>query len=326
MNSTLEQYLLAIQGTIVSLVLFIVSYRQTIGARKERARAANAALERILLRRMVQDGYKPTPEEFALLREGLTRQYRVKTGEVADFDETVATLYTRVADSDFIPADRRELLLSTLVETLAVPPAVLPVSRAPESQGGQRTFIGLLAIVASVAGSLLGALPFLGSVTSLLLPEVLGAFGLSLGAISALIIGRRVRDRSEIAQHSRASKTSREFEDAVRDALNRRHIPFDWNRGRASYDYRFAVSQGTVLLEAKFWRPWLPSAVFHQLSTALASAVRNEGASEAWVVVPDDTRIPTLPTPAEVRFLTFSQFVKMLDEAEGSSGMVAPAS
>ncbi len=47
-------------GVLVSIFLFIISYRKTVGARKERVRSTNRSIYRALLRRMVLEGYKPT--------------------------------------------------------------------------------------------------------------------------------------------------------------------------------------------------------------------------------------------------------------------------
>ena len=47
--------LLAVVGILVSLVLFFIGYRQTVGARKERIFDCNAEIEKILVRRIVLD-------------------------------------------------------------------------------------------------------------------------------------------------------------------------------------------------------------------------------------------------------------------------------
>ncbi len=44
---------LSVFGIAISIALFIVGYRKTVGARNERVLAANRDLERVVLRRMV---------------------------------------------------------------------------------------------------------------------------------------------------------------------------------------------------------------------------------------------------------------------------------
>lgn len=45
----------AVGGIIVSLVIFFVTYRQTIGASKERAQNANLEIDNILLKRFLME-------------------------------------------------------------------------------------------------------------------------------------------------------------------------------------------------------------------------------------------------------------------------------
>ena len=53
-------YWLAILGTLVSILVSIWGYRQIIGARRERIRATNSELEKVLIRRIVLESYQPT--------------------------------------------------------------------------------------------------------------------------------------------------------------------------------------------------------------------------------------------------------------------------
>jgi hypothetical protein len=52
-------YLQAGIGIAVSILLFWLSYRQTIGAKKERTKNANRSLHRAVMRRMALEDYSP---------------------------------------------------------------------------------------------------------------------------------------------------------------------------------------------------------------------------------------------------------------------------
>lgn len=58
-------YLLPLLGVAVSVVLSIWGYHQIVGARRERIRAANNELERILIRRIVLESYQPTVDDLS---------------------------------------------------------------------------------------------------------------------------------------------------------------------------------------------------------------------------------------------------------------------
>ena len=61
----MSEYLLGIAGIAISVGLFFVGYRQTIGAKKERIRSANDETEKILVRRIVLEEYTPRVEDIA---------------------------------------------------------------------------------------------------------------------------------------------------------------------------------------------------------------------------------------------------------------------
>ena len=73
---------LTIIGIAVSVSLFLLGYRQTIGARRERIRAANAELERILVRRIVLEKYTPTQMDLSRLIDGKAGDYRVRRADL----------------------------------------------------------------------------------------------------------------------------------------------------------------------------------------------------------------------------------------------------
>lgn len=95
---------LAILGIVVSLVLFLVGYRQTVGAKKERIAACNAEVEKILLRRIVLEGYTPTRLDLERLMDGKARDLRVSSDDLLSVGQVLNTLYTRIVESDLIPA------------------------------------------------------------------------------------------------------------------------------------------------------------------------------------------------------------------------------
>src|SRR5947208_416744 len=89
---------LGLLGIIVSLVLFLVGYRQTIGARKERISSANVAVERILIRRIVHEEYNPTLAEVTRLLEGKAQDLRVRAESLFDETQVLTAAFTRIME------------------------------------------------------------------------------------------------------------------------------------------------------------------------------------------------------------------------------------
>lgn len=99
-------------GIIVSLLLFIIGYRQTIGASKERINIANKMVEQILLKRIVLEDYELKTTDLSILLESISREQRVKVSSLYSEPQILNTLFMKIFDNDFIPVERRNLYLS----------------------------------------------------------------------------------------------------------------------------------------------------------------------------------------------------------------------
>jgi hypothetical protein len=66
----MEGYLQTGLGILVSLILFVIGYRQTIGAKKERTKNANSSITRVIMRRMVLEDYSPVYKDITRVIEG----------------------------------------------------------------------------------------------------------------------------------------------------------------------------------------------------------------------------------------------------------------
>ena len=97
-------------GIFVSIVLFLLGYRQTIGARKEREKAANTSVHRAIMRRMVLEDYQSSLADISRILEGKAREFQVSSLNLLSEDQVLNQLYTAVFDNDLIvPPQRVEL-------------------------------------------------------------------------------------------------------------------------------------------------------------------------------------------------------------------------
>lgn len=96
----MEGYIQTGLGILVSLILFVIGYRQTIGAKKEQAKNANNSIVRIMMRRMVLEDYAPIYKDISRIIEGKTREFQVSSNDLFSEEQILISLYTVVFDSD----------------------------------------------------------------------------------------------------------------------------------------------------------------------------------------------------------------------------------
>jgi uncharacterized membrane protein YeaQ/YmgE (transglycosylase-associated protein family) len=111
----MDTYLQTGLSIIVSVGLFLIGYRQTIGAKKERIKTANEKLIEIILRRLVLEKYKPQKNDLKKIIEGKSRDFRVKSSDLLTERQVLTTVYTRVFESDLITHEQREEILERLL-------------------------------------------------------------------------------------------------------------------------------------------------------------------------------------------------------------------
>jgi hypothetical protein len=200
---------LGVLGIAVSLLLFVIGYRQTVGAKKERVAACNQQVENILVRRIVLEAHVPKVLDIARLIEGKARDFRVGVTDVLSVAQTLNVIYTRVTESDVIPGEQRQQLLDrirpALEECEAPDEGVLEAQEELEAQERRRhtrtsAALGAMAVMASLAGALVTTLPVIDKL-NFLDPEWIRAFLAtvvgSLGVIAGLVVFYKFRISQE---------------------------------------------------------------------------------------------------------------------------------
>ena len=114
----MEQFLSTLAGVGVSVFLFLIGYRQTIGARKEREFSANSDLERIVLRRIVLDNNIPQRTDLLRLINGKSIDHRVRHSDLLSVSQLLNVVYTRIVESDLIDSTRRQNILDLISPVL----------------------------------------------------------------------------------------------------------------------------------------------------------------------------------------------------------------
>src|ERR1043165_6787136 len=110
---------LGLAGIGLAVFLFLIGYRQTVGARKERVRASNVDVQKILLRRVVLERYAPNVADIARIIEGKAREFRVRPDDLLSEEQILNGLYTSVVESDLIPPEQRREAIDRISQAFA---------------------------------------------------------------------------------------------------------------------------------------------------------------------------------------------------------------
>lgn len=302
-------------GILVSILLFLIGYRQTVGAKKERIRSANADVEKILVRRVVLEGYTPSRSDVARLLQGKARDFRVSDDELLSEAQMLNTIYTRIVESDLIPTDQREQILKRIAPGLAeseATPVDEDAARASSVARMLRTstaLLGVLAAAASIVGGIVSVLPDIasasGKIRELLIPAVATVVA-SLAVLSAMIAVFRLRASQETME-TKAGELNRyaAFEMEVARLLRRLGAKVTRATSDQGADFVLDLPDRRVLVEVKAWRPAMPSRLVTELAERLNATLERTKASEAIVVTPEPLReaVP-LPSETKVKFMT----------------------
>ncbi len=259
--------LLGIAGILVSVLLFLLGYRQTVGAKKERIGACNQALEKILVRRIVLESHAPTPLDIERLIQGKAHDYRVRPADLFSVNQTLNAVYTRITESDLIPAESRQTILDrilpALTESESEPDEELPSGSGSRSVSTAKG-VALLAIGTSMIGALTPALPNLIKL-NLSDPNLLKVIALtaaaSLGVITALAFFYRIRaSQEDIPTRAQEFEWESRFESKVAASLRRIGVTIHRLQHTRYGDFFIEKNGRKVLLELKTWPRRLPPA------------------------------------------------------------------
>lgn len=324
---------LSVLGIFVSLFLFLVGYRQTVGAKKERISSCNAEIEKILLRRIVLEAYTPTRIDIERLSDGKARDFRVPANNLLSVAQVLITLYTRIVESDLIAADQRRSMLEEISKVLTESEAK-PVEQSDESLSTDRSFetaktlaVGVMAILASVVGSLITTLPDISNFNQLE-PGMFKTFLLtattSLSLIALFLVAYRLRTSQEdVPNKLDPRELSSRFEANVIAILKKAKFKV-YLVPPGQFGDLIVESHGRkFLIEIKYWPRRPSSDLISRMIEKLRASAQDIQADEVVVV----TSIPLVYSLENgefsgVRFLPIKELVGYLREPKRSSNEI----
>ena len=325
---TMSEYVLGILGIAVSVGLFLLGYRQTIGAKKERVRAGNSEIEKILVRRIVLEGYTPSASDIGRIIDGKARDFRVHPPDLLSESQLLNNIFTRVIETDFIPRDQREEVLDRLFRVMAQAEDQPISDRAGEdfesparSSRIATIAMALMGTVASIIGGTFAALPEIREVdskTTELVGLAVGTAVVSLTIIVFMISLYRIRERQQ-EEPSKAVAISEymDFENNVVKALTQAGVEVQFAGPHdQGFDLIVEHKGRRILVELRGWKrsvsPRMVGMVLNRLAEALPYAEGSEGVLVTRGYVPDRG---TFPIPERVQIMNLREFRKYLSLA-----------
>lgn len=254
-----------------SVVFFVLSYRKTVGARKERARAANSELTRLLIGRIVQDSYDPEPEDLRAIIQGKALENSVKTKRLHTPLQLLCRVYAEISDTNLLKSEQREEVLSDLADRITEIQAdeaagsyfhgeavASRVSRVLDKITGPTRVTVLLALLSSTIGGL--SIIFLGETgqsEAFPINEVGMAVAGSLLGVFTVSLILRLREAEEETKPDRTPMSprtlQRTMESRTEDMLEQAGAR--WRRGGSGegFDYLAKKDGKNYAIEVKAW-------------------------------------------------------------------------
>jgi hypothetical protein len=321
--------LAGVLGVILTVVFFIIGYRQTIGAKKERAAGADRDISETLLRRLTLE------TDFSINCAGIERfisgkaiESRVKRSDLLSTDELWALLYSHVVSSDYVAAKLRKPMLDKIdesfkptsgdVETLFLKSAEEAPTRARDAR--QLYFLGGLSslmagILVALAARVVAGEWSDGLGVSARLPILLGII-LSIATSLSLIFFYWLKEKAAATRQDseipRGEIYAHEFERRFTQRLKATGIEFTPQR---EIDLLLTIKNRRVAVELKLNTP-SPRFV-KSLVTRMTDLLARMECDEAYLVFASSipNRLRDLSTD-KVKILTADEFFRILTEPE----------
>ena len=294
-------------GIAVSIVTFLIGYRSTIGARKERVRSGNDEVEKILVRRIVLENFEPTLDEIVRIVDAKARDFRVRPTDLLSEGQFLNNIYTRVVESDFIPREQRQEILERLGRTIdemnrspSLDQSIEEIATQAFTTRMTSTALPALAAMAAsatAAGTIFAVLPnFPRGFQSLseVWPLLFATAATSLALIAFIVVTYRLRERQqEEPSKSAALSSHMEFENEVfrmlKDCVTGRNKRIQQSRSNKGYDYDIEDNGKRIIVEVKNWNRRASHSLFAREVSRLEGVLAEEDATMAILVVPRRT-------------------------------------
>lgn len=269
----MDGYIQTAIGIAVSILLFWLSYRQTIGAKKERTKNANKSLHRAIMRRMVLEDYKPKYKDISRIIEGKAREFNTSSNDMLSEEQVLNSIFSEVFDSDLISSSQRIEIESRLDELFAKieeqpsEHSIHEFKELNEQNKKKSDFVIMLTVVVSTIGAFTSVLySFIQEPTSFILANSdwlfsgIGVFAISTAMITLMSIVRKEKEDSSLPTRNSAYISAATFELDVAKAIEKSGYKYlsEPQVGNFRPDFVIETNGKKIIIEAKAWGDVIP--------------------------------------------------------------------
>lgn len=326
----MEEYIQTIMGIIVSIILFWIGYRQTIGAKKERIKAANDKLIDTILRRVVLEDYHPKIDDINRIIEGKSRDFKVREKDLLSSVQILNTIYTRIFENDLIPQELRDKNIEKLGGLFSEEKKIDKtqdidlILNKSKSRDKDIKYFNLFAILLGLTSSIIGVL--VASSKSIFEQQLsfdnnsllFSIFG-SLIAVTTVYVFIRFKDRQESSDSKNISPIIEfvNFEKEVMELLKKLNasIQLPPDNKDAGFDLGILKDNKKIAIEIKAWRMRPPISIINHTIQRLQNAMNKSGYSKGIIITKEKINIPDkLVTNENIKIITLNELKRYLLE------------
>lgn len=294
-------------GVILTIVFFVLGYRQTIGAKKERASAANKNITETLLRRFtLEEGFSIRPDGLEKIIIAKAIEYRVHPSDLHSLQNIENIIYGKIIDSDHIDQDKRKAILEKIEHSFKQTKETDKISGATENPGFlSGSLAGLGFASAALAGGFSGAISFLlkdRAIEKLSIVDaanpIIAALALIVATTVALVTFARLREREKptTPQPTSFIREGMLFERRFAEMISAKG--FSANQCDKNCDFIVATKHGKLAIELKLNIGQIPSSRISHIINRLEQACTETNCVKGLLVskIPVSSRVKRLET------------------------------
>jgi len=323
----MDGYLQTGLGILVSLILFVVGYRQTIGARKERAKNANSSVHRAIMRRMVLEDYAPAYSDVTRLIEGKAREFQVSLNLLFSEEQILNSLYTEVFDSDLIsPSQRVEIEKRlgdcfTIIENEPSKATFTDFQQLRFERKSMKDSLTAMVLAASMLGAMSSILFKFIETRTLEVEWLLSGVGVlvaSVAVLTSLSIFRKSKEVEFSPSRGSVQIISSEFESDIAKILVKNKFDFtiEPRVGSLRPDFLVRHNGKVIAIEAKSWNKSMPIHYMRRILDYMNKLVQSEGIDQAILVTNKNADVPFGKLDNEnISVISINELVSVLKNA-----------
>ncbi|MDE6268244.1 MAG: hypothetical protein K2M04_04085 [Muribaculaceae bacterium] len=316
----MEQYFQTGLGILVSVVLFLMGYKQTIGAKKERIKSADKILVDTLLKRIILEDYSPSISDIDRLKQGLARDYKVDPADLLPVDIIYSLLFTRIFENDLISKEQRNKNLGRLIIAINNNQKSFDRQFSPRSDEKGTDYLAVTSLLLGGISVLIGTtVSFFDSVFTKGFDDInmilitVGA-SITLIFIAYLFIKIKNNQEGDISVRNSIHQTEAiRFEEKVISSLNKNRAIYSLSGVHdPGWDITVKLQDILVAVDIKYWKRKPSSYFVKDIIDRFHTALKKSDIEKGYILVNDTYYLQNTFNDANIEIITLPDFIKIL--------------